>query len=136
MRKMINEKQRIDKVLEEIIKYAETFDTGRWDFDTWSFVKSYWKALMTPSHSPLTLRAHHHCETPARTGGTGNTIHMQILCHLSIQLEVLAGELNMNMNSSHGQRDTWFLTVITMTGTTQSFNYTNCFGNTAEKHKT
>lgn len=73
---MINEKHGIAKILEQIIEHAEAFDTGSWDFDKWSLVKSYWKALMTPCLAPLTVRAHHHCETPARTGGTDNTIHM------------------------------------------------------------
>lgn len=92
MRAMINKKHGIAKILEEIIEYAEVFDTGSWDFDMVS-AKSCWKALMTPCHARLTARAHHHSETPAGTGGIGNTVHMQILYHLSIQLKVLAGEL-------------------------------------------
>lgn len=38
MRRMINKNHETDKMLAEITDYAETFDTGGWDFDTWSLL--------------------------------------------------------------------------------------------------
>lgn len=82
MRTMTNEKHGIAKILEEIIEYAETLGF-------WHMVSC--QILLEGFNDPLTVRAHHHCETPARTGDISRTIHMQILYHLSIQLNILAG---------------------------------------------
>lgn len=38
LQEMINKNHETDKMLAEIIDYAETFDTGGWDFDTWSLL--------------------------------------------------------------------------------------------------